>query len=353
MGLGAFPASHPQWLGMVGMHGAYEANHAMHDCDVMLAVGARFDDRVTGRLDAFSPDSTKIHVDIDPASIGKIVRADLGVIGDAGQALEAHSPAWPAPEPAGERSARLSPWWAQVDRWRAADSFAFVPSSTEIKPQHAIARLRALTRDRDVYVTTEVGQHQMWAAQHFGFDEPFRWMTSGGLGAMGYGLPAAVGVQTARPGSLVIDIAGEASIQMMLQELSTAVQHDLPVKVFILNNQWMGMVRQWQELLHGSRYAHSYSSSLPDFVKLAEAYGATGLRVSDPADLDAAILAMIDMPGPVVVDVRVAQHENCLPMIASGRAHNDMLLPEREAGADRAAAADIGSWIDAEGRALV
>ncbi len=353
MGLGAFPASDPAWLGMLGMHGAYEANHAMHDCDVMVAVGARFDDRVTGRLDAFSPGSAKIHIDIDPASIGKIVPVDVAVIGDAGRALEAMLASLPQVAPS-TRDTRLAPWRKQIEGWRARRSFAYRDSDSEIMPQHAVARLHALTKGRDVYVTTEVGQHQMWAAQHFGFDEPYRWMTSGGLGTMGYGLPAAVGVQAARPDALVIDIAGEASIQMMTQELSTAVQYGLPVKVFILNNEWMGMVRQWQELLHGGRYAQSYSASLPDFVKLAQAYGATGLRVSDPADLDAAIQRMIDTPGPVVVDVRVAKTENCLPMIPSGKAHNDMILPDDFSGRqDGAAAVDIGSVIDDAGRALV
>ena len=266
--------------------------------------------------------------------------------------------AWPAASrgrSAAEQTERLAPWRAEVEGWRARRSFAFSPSTTEIKPQHAVARLHALTRGRDVYVTTEVGQHQMWAAQHFGFEAPNRWMTSGGLGTMGYGLPAAVGVQMARPGALVIDIAGEASIQMMTQELSTALQYELPVKVFILNNQWMGMVRQWQELLHGGRHAHSYSESLPDFVKLAEAYGATGLRVSDPAELDDTILRMIDTPGPVVVDVRVSPTENCLPMIPSGRAHNDMILADDfdDWGDASAAAMDIGSVIDPRDRGLV
>ena len=355
MGLGVFPASDPAWLGMLGMHGAYEANQAMHDCDVMLAVGARFDDRVTGRVDAFSPSSKKIHIDVDPTSIGKIVPCDVPVIGDAGRALEALLAAWPGASrrrSKADQDTRLSDWRGQIDGWRAKRSFGFTPSPTEIKPQHAVARLHALTKGRDVYVTTEVGQHQMWAAQHFGFEEPNHWMTSGGLGTMGYGLPAAVGVQMARPGALVIDIAGEASIQMMTQELSTAVQYGLPVKVFILNNQWMGMVRQWQELLHGGRHAHSYSESLPDFVKLAEAYGATGLRVSDPAELDAVIQRMIDTPGPVVVDVMVTRDENCLPMIPSGRAHNDMLLPDHGEG-DQASAVDIGSVIDDAGRGLV
>ena len=353
MGLGAYPASGEAWLGMLGMHGSYEANHAMHDCDVMVAVGARFDDRVTGRVDAFSPGSTKIHIDVDPTSIGKIVPCDVPVIGDAGRVLEALLAAWP--KASGKRSkeeqdARLADWRREIDGWRAKKSFGFTPSKSEIRPQHAIARLHALTKDRETYITTEVGQHQMWAAQHYGFEQPNRWMTSGGLGTMGYGLPAAVGVQAAHPGALVIDIAGEASIQMMTQELSTAVQHDLPVKVFIINNEWMGMVRQWQELLHGSRYAHSYSSSLPDFVKLAEAYGATGFRVSDPAELDATILKMIETPGPVVVDCRVTKTENCLPMIPSGRAHNDMILPDE---GDAASAVDIGSVIDESGRGLV
>ena len=347
MGLGAFPASDPAWLGMLGMHGSYEANRAMHGCDVMVAVGARFDDRVTGRVDAFSPGSRKVHIDVDPGSIGKIVRCDAPVIGDAGRALEALLAAWPqasAGRTAAEQDARLAPWRAEIEGWRARDSFGFTPSPTEIRPQHAVARLHALTQGRDVYITTEVGQHQMWAAQHFGFEEPRRWMTSGGLGTMGYGLPAAVGVQMARPGALVIDIAGEASIQMMTQELSTAVQYGLPVKVFILNNEWMGMVRQWQSLLHEGRHAHSYSQAIPDFVKLAEAYGATGLRVSDPAQLDATIQAMIDTPGPVVVDVRVSKTEDCLPMIPSGRAHDDMILP-----GEALSAADIGTAADARG----
>ena len=343
MGLGAFPADDPAWLGMVGMHGAYEANHAMHDCDVMVCVGARFDDRVTGRLDAFSPGSKKIHIDIDPSSIGKIVRADLGLVGDAGHVLQALCETWRA------RSRRpasaLKPWWAQIDRWRARNGFGYAPSTDQIKPQHALQRLAALTQGRDLYVTTEVGQHQMWAAQFLPFRAPNRWMTSGGLGTMGYGLPAAIGVQAAHPHALVIDVAGEASIQMCIQELSTAVQHDLPVKVMILNNEWMGMVRQWQQLLHGERYSHSYSSSLPDFVKLAEAYGATGLRAEHPDQLDAAIRAMIDAKGPVLFDCRVTKDENCFPMIPSGKAHNDMLLGD--------SGADIGAVIDDAGRKLV
>ncbi len=343
MGLGAFPAADPAWLGMVGMHGAYEANHAMHDCDVMVCIGARFDDRVTGRLDAFSPGSRKIHIDIDPSSIGKIVRADIGIVGDAGRVLEAMIKAWGAkPRRPAET---LKPWWAAIDSWRARKGFGYVRSADQIKPQHALERLAALTRDRDLYITTEVGQHQMWAAQFLPFQAPNRWMTSGGLGTMGYGLPAAIGVQMAHPDALVIDVAGEASIQMCIQELSTAVQYDLPVKVMILNNEWMGMVRQWQQLLHGERYSHSYSSSLPDFVKLAEAYGAVGLRASHPDELDGSILAMIDSPKPVLFDCRVTKDENCFPMIPSGKAHNDMLLGD--------SGADMGSVIDDAGRKLV
>jgi acetolactate synthase-1/2/3 large subunit len=344
MGLGAFPASDPAWLGMVGMHGAYEANHAMHDCDVMVAIGARFDDRVTGRLDAFSPGSKKIHIDIDPSSIGKVVRADIGIVGDAGRVLEQLIASWKRQRLA-PNTAALRDWQAQIDVWRARRGFAYRRSETLIKPQHAIERLYDLTRGRDVYITTEVGQHQMWAAQFFHFDAPNRWMTSGGLGTMGYGLPAAVGVQVAHPGSLVIDIAGDASVQMTMQELSTAIQYDLPIKIFILNNQWMGMVRQWQELLHGERYSHSYSDSLPDFVKLAEAYGALGIRADHPNELDAAIQRMIDHPGPVLFDCRVENAENCFPMIPSGKAHNEMLLGE-DAG-------DLSSVIDDAGKKLV
>jgi len=343
MGLGAFPADDPAWLGMLGMHGAYEANHAMHDCDVMIAVGARFDDRVTGRLDAFSPGSKKIHIDIDPASINKLVRADVAVVGDAGACLEALSAA--LSRRLALAPGRLAPWWAQIDAWRARKGFAYRASSTLIKPQYAIERLYALTRDRDTYITTEVGQHQMWAAQFYHFQEPNRWMTSGGLGTMGYGLPAAMGVQIAHPDSLVIDIAGDASVLMNMQEMSTALQYDLPIKIFILNNEWMGMVRQWQQLLHGERYSHSYSSSLPDFVKLADAYGAVGLRAERPDDLDAAIREMIETPRPVIFDCRVEQSENCLPMIPSGKAHNEMILSE-DAG-------NLSSVIDDAGRGLV
>ncbi|MCF8506628.1 MAG: acetolactate synthase 3 large subunit [Caulobacter sp.] len=344
MGLGAFPAADPAWLGMLGMHGTFEANHAMHDCDVMICVGARFDDRVTGRLDAFSPNSKKIHIDIDASSINKNVRVDIGIVGDAGSVLDDLIAAWKAEGLTANRNA-LDDWWRQIDGWRARQCLSFRTNDTTIKPQQAIDRLYALTKDRDTYITTEVGQHQMWAAQHYRFQEPNRWMTSGGLGTMGYGMPAAIGVQLAHPGSLVIDIAGEASIQMCIQELSTAIQYDLPIKIFILNNEWMGMVRQWQELLHGQRYSHSYSESLPDFVKLAEAYGAVGIRCSDPAELDAKILEMIDSPRPVVFDCRVEKNENCLPMIPSGKAHNEMILPED--------GADIGSVIDDAGRRLV
>jgi acetolactate synthase-1/2/3 large subunit len=344
MGLGAFPADDPAWLGMVGMHGAYEANHAMHDCDVMIAVGARFDDRVTGRLDAFSPGSKKIHIDIDPSSIGKVVRADVGILGDAGKVLSALTEAWKRRSPA-QGPERLAEWWAQIDRWRARSGFAYRPSKDLIKPQYAIERLYELTKDRDTYITTEVGQHQMWAAQFYRFQEPNRWMTSGGLGTMGYGLPAAVGVQIAHPKSLVIDIAGDASVQMTMQEMATALQYDLPIKIFILNNEWMGMVRQWQQLLHGERYSHSYSASLPDFVKLADAYGGVGLRAEHPDELDGLIEEMIDMPKPVIFDCRVERAENCFPMIPSGKAHNEMLLGE-DVG-------DIGQVIGAAGRKLV
>ena len=343
MGLGAYPASGGAWLGMVGMHGAYEANNAMHDCDVMVCVGARFDDRVTGRLDAFAPGSKKIHIDIDPSSINKNVRVDIGIVGDCEDVLSQMIAAWKA-KPRRDETV-LAPWWAQIDHWRARKGFAYKNSAAVIKPQYAIERLYALTRGRDVYITTEVGQHQMWAAQFFHFNEPNRWMTSGGLGTMGYGLPAAVGVQLAHPDSLVIDIAGEASVQMTMQEISTAIQYDLPIKIFILNNEWMGMVRQWQQLLHGERYSHSYSESLPDFVKLAEAYGGVGIRADTPDELDAKILEMIDCPRPVIFDCRVEKAENCLPMIPSGKAHNEMILAE-DAG-------DIGSVIDEAGRRLV
>ena len=342
MGLGSFPASDPQWLGMLGMHGAYEANMAMHDCDVMICLGARFDDRVTGRLDAFSPNSKKIHVDIDPSSINKNVRVDIGIVADAGKAIAALLAQWQAR--VGKR-AEITAWNAQIDTWRARKGFAYRQSGEVIKPQYAVERLYELTKDRKTFITTEVGQHQMWAAQFYRFEEPNRWMTSGGLGTMGYGLPAAIGVQMAHKDGLVIDIAGEASIQMCIQEMSCAVQYGLPVKIFILNNEWMGMVRQWQQLLHGERYSQSYSHSLPDFVKLAEAFGAKGIRCEDPALLDAAIQDMIDYDGPVIFDCRVTKDENCFPMIPSGAAHNEMLL-----GDD---GQDLGTAIDEKGRQLV
>jgi acetolactate synthase-1/2/3 large subunit len=325
MGLGAYPASGPAWLGMLGMHGTWEANWAMHDCDLMICIGARFDDRITGRLDAFAPNSTKIHVDIDPSSINKNVKVDVPIIGDCAHVLEEMAALWRAGKASPEKKA-LAAWWKEIDTWRARKSLAYRPSKSVIKPQYAIQRLYELTKDRDTYITTEVGQHQMWAAQFYHFEEPNRWMTSGGLGTMGYGLPSAVGVQMAHPKSLVVDIAGEASVLMTMQEMSTAVQYRLPIKIFILINQYMGMVRQWQELLHGGRYAESYTHSLPDFVKLAEAYHAVGIRCEQPGDLDDAIKEMIAVDKPVLFDCRVDQTENCFPMIPSGRAHNEMLL---------------------------
>lgn len=327
MGLGAYPASGKNWIGMLGMHGTYEANMAMHDCDVMINVGARFDDRITGRLDAFSPGSRKIHIDIDPSSINKTVRVDIPIVGDCAHALEDMIRLWKAQQLHLDKAA-MKDWWAKIDKWRSRDSLRYKPRKDVIMPQYAIERLYALTRDKDVYITTEVGQHQMWAAQFFKFEDPNRWMTSGGLGTMGYGLPATVGVQMAHPDSLVIDIAGDASVLMTMQEISTAVQYRLPVKIFILNNQYMGMVRQWQQLLHGNRLSESYMDSLPDFVKLAEAYGAVGMRAEKPAELDAAIKEMIAVKRPVIFDCRVAALANCFPMIPSGKAHNEMLLGE-------------------------
>jgi len=344
MGLGAFPAANPQWLGMLGMHGTFEANWAMHDCDVMICVGARFDDRITGRLDAFSPGSKKIHIDIDPSSINKNVRVDIGIVGDCAHVLEDMLRLWREGQVTPDKKA-LAAWWKQIDEWRGKKSLAFRNSKEIIKPQYAIQRLYELTKGKDTYITTEVGQHQMWAAQHYHFEEPRRWMTSGGLGTMGYGLPAAIGVQMKHPKALVIDIAGEASILMNMQELSTAVQYELPVKVFILNNQYMGMVRQWQELLHEKRYAHSYTEALPDFVKLAEAYRAVGIRCEKPGDLDGAIKEMIDVKRPVIFDCVVDQKENCFPMIPSGRAHNEMLLGD--------AGVSIEDAITEEGKMLV
>jgi acetolactate synthase-1/2/3 large subunit len=334
MGLGAFSSDDKQFLGMLGMHGTYEANLAMHDCDVMLNIGARFDDRVTGRLNAFSPGSKKIHVDIDPSSINKNVPVEVPIVGDAGRVLAALIEAWKADGQAQDKHA-LTAWWRQIDEWRGVDCLRYRQEGKIIKPQHAVKRLYEITRElgRETFISTEVGQHQMWAAQYFGFQKPGRWMTSGGLGTMGYGLPAAMGVQIAHPDALCIDIAGEASILMNIQEMGTLAQYRLPVKVFILNNEYMGMVRQWQELLHGGRYSESYSAALPDFVKLAESFHAKGIRVTDAADLDAGIREMIAYPGPVIADIAVAKDENCFPMIPSGAAHNEMILgPEQEGG---------------------
>jgi acetolactate synthase-1/2/3 large subunit len=344
MGLGAFPAADPQWLGMLGMHGTWEANWAMHDCDLMICVGARFDDRITGRLDAFSPGSKKIHVDIDPSSINKNVKVDLPIIGDCAHVLADMLRLWRENRTKLDNKA-LDAWWSQIGKWRAKNSLAYRNSNEIIKPQYAIQRLYELTKDRDTYITTEVGQHQMWAAQFYQFQEGNRWMTSGGLGTMGYGLPASVGVQLAHPNSLVIDIAGEASVQMTMQEMSTAAQYDLPIKIFILNNQYMGMVRQWQELLHGGRYSHSYSEALPDFVKLADAYHAHGIRCSHPGELDDKIREMIDVKKPVIFDCVVDPTENCFPMIPSGRAHNEMLLGD--------AATRVEDAVTEEGKMLV
>lgn len=332
MGLGAYPADDQQWLGMLGMHGTYEANWAMHDCDVMICIGARFDDRVTGSLDKFAPNSTKIHVDIDPSSINKNVPVDIPIIADAGKAIEAMIGVWEKNNPTIDNKA-ITEWWRQIDEWRAKNCLAYQNDSRIIKPQYALERLRHFTGQdqRETFITTEVGQHQMWAAQFLPFNEPNRWMTSGGLGTMGYGLPAAIGVQMGNPDGLVIDVAGEASILMNIQEMSTAIQYRLPVKVFILNNQWMGMVRQWQELLHGERYSESYTDSLPDFVKLAEAYGGVGLRAENPDQLDDVIQEMMSTDRVTIVDVCVDQKENCFPMIPSGKAHNEMILsPDAE-----------------------
>jgi acetolactate synthase I/II/III large subunit len=346
MGLGAYPAAGKNWLGMLGMHGMYEANMAMHDCDVMINIGARFDDRITGRLNAFSPGSKKIHIDIDPSSINKTVRVDIPVVGDVAHALEDMIRVWKSKSLSLDKKA-LDAWWKQIDGWRARDCLKYRKNADVIMPQYAIERLYALTKDKDTYITTEVGQHQMWAAQFYRFEEPHRWMTSGGLGTMGYGLPAAVGVQMAHPKALVIDIAGDASVLMTMQEMSTAVQYRLPIKIFILNNQYMGMVRQWQQLLHGNRLSESYTEALPDFVKLAEAYGCVGMRASKPSELDAAIKEMIKTPHPVIFDCRVANLANCFPMIPSGKAHNEMLMGEDVPDEE------VGTAIDAKGKMLV
>jgi acetolactate synthase-1/2/3 large subunit len=340
MGLGAFPASSPQWLGMLGMHGTYEANMAMNKADLIVCLGARFDDRVTGRLDAFSPGSRKIHVDIDRSSVNKTVPVDLPVIGDVGRAMAAMLAGL---EALGKPLPGQTEWWARIEGWRARRSLDYVETGPEIMPQRAIADLFAATRGKDVIITTEVGQHQMWAAQHFHFDAPNKWLTSGGLGTMGYGFPAAIGAQLGNPDSLVICVAGDASVQMNIQEMGTATQYRLPVKVFILNNEYMGMVRQWQELTYESRYSNSYSDSLPDFVKLAEAYGWTGIRIEGLQELQSGIAQMIATPGPVLVDCRVAKLSNCFPMIPSGAAHTDMLLDPSQ----------VSGTMDDEAKALV
>ncbi|MCQ0092751.1 acetolactate synthase 3 large subunit [Roseovarius sp. M141] len=327
MGLGAYPASGKAWLGMLGMHGLYEANMAMHDCDLMINIGARFDDRITGRLDAFSPASKKAHIDIDPSSINKVIKADIPIVGDIAHVLEDLLKVWKSRGRKVNKES-IAKWNARIDEWRKVDCLSFKQDGPTIKPQYALARLEALTKDHDRYITTEVGQHQMWAAQYLGFEDPNRWMTSGGLGTMGYGFPASIGVQMAHRDALVINVAGEASWLMNMQEMGTAIQFRLPVKQFILNNERLGMVRQWQELLHGQRYSHSWSEALPDFVKLAEAFGAKGIRCSDPADLDDAIMEMIKYDGPVIFDCLVEKHENCFPMIPSGEPHNKMLLGE-------------------------
>jgi acetolactate synthase-1/2/3 large subunit len=342
MGLGAYPASGGKWLGMLGMHGLYEANMAMHGCDLMINIGARFDDRITGVLDAFSPKSIKAHIDIDPSSINKVIKADIPIVGDVAHVLEDILKVWKS-RGRKTNSEGVAKWWKQINEWQKVDCLKFKQEGKVIKPQHALQRLEALTKDHDRYITTEVGQHQMWAAQYLNFEDPNRWMTSGGLGTMGYGFPASIGVQMAHPEALVINVAGEASWLMNMQELGTAMQFNLPVKQFILNNERLGMVRQWQELLHGERYSHSWSESLPDFVKLADAFGAKGIQCSDPDDLDDAIMEMINYDGPVVFDCLVEKHENCFPMIPSGKAHNEMLLGE----------ADTQGVIDAKGSVLV
>ena len=346
MGLGAFPASDPQWLGMLGMHGTFEANKAMHECDLMINIGARFDDRITGKLDEFSPDSIKIHVDIDPSSINKNVHADVGIVGDCAHVLDDMIRLWRS-EGLQADKAGLGDWWKTIKRWRSRDCLNYRRSPDVIMPQHAIERVYELTRDRESYITTEVGQHQMWAAQFYRFEEPNRWMTSGGLGTMGYGLPAAIGAQLAHPNALVIDIAGDASILMNIQEMSTAIQYRLPVKIFILNNQYMGMVRQWQQLLHGNRLSESYMDSLPDFVKLAEAYGAVGIKAEHPDELDDKIEEMIAVDRPVIFDCRVAALANCFPMIPSGKAHHEMIL------GDDVRDEEVGEVIDEAGKVLV
>ena len=331
-GLGAYPGDDNQFLGMLGMHGTYEANNAMHDCDLLINIGARFDDRITGKIDEFSPKSKKIHIDIDPSSINKIIKVDLALVGDVKDVLNGVNKTLKKKNIDLKKSnkQKISKWWEQIQKWRNKNSLNFQNSDETIKPQHAVQRLYELTKNKDTFITTEVGQHQMWAAQHYKFNKPNRWMTSGGLGTMGYGLPAAVGVQIAHPEKLVIDIAGEASVLMTMQEMSTAVQYNLPIKIFILNNQYMGMVRQWQELLHEKNYSESYSEALPDFIKLAEAYGCKGILADKPSELDEKIKEMIQFDGPVIFDCRVDPNENCFPMIPSGKPHNQMILGPSE-----------------------
>ncbi len=331
-GLGAFPGNDPKFLGMLGMHGTYEANNAMHDCDLMINIGARFDDRITGKIDDFSPRSKKVHIDIDPSSINKNVAVDLAVIGDVKIVLGKLVSLLKQNglDLANSNRQKITTWWNEIENWRKKNSLSFINSNKIIKPQFAVQRLYELTKAQDTFITTEVGQHQMWAAQHYKFDKPNRWMTSGGLGTMGYGLPAAIGVQVANPEKLVIDIAGEASVLMTMQEMSTAVQYELPIKIFILNNHYMGMVRQWQELLHEKNYSESYITALPDFVKLAEAYGCVGIRANKPEELDGKIEQMLSINGPVIFDCVVDKAENCYPMILSGKPHNQMLLGKEE-----------------------
>ena len=327
-GLGAFPGDDNQFIGMLGMHGTYEANNAMHDCDLLINIGARFDDRITGKIDEFSPKSKKVHIDIDPSSINKIIKVNLAIVGDVNEVIRATIKKISKKQNGlnDSNKQQISKWWEQIQKWREKNSLGFVNSDTDIKPQYAVQRLYELTKNQDTFITTEVGQHQMWAAQHYKFNKPNRWMTSGGLGTMGYGLPAAVGVQIAHPDKLVIDIAGEASVLMTMQEMSTAVQYNLPIKIFILNNQYMGMVRQWQELLHEKNYSESYSEALPDFVKLAEAYGCKGIKAENPDELDGKIKEMVNHNGPVIFDCHVDPNENCFPMIPSGKPHNQMIL---------------------------
>ena len=331
-GLGSFPGTDNQFLGMLGMHGSYEANNAMHDCDLLINIGARFDDRITGKIDEFSPNSKKIHIDIDPSSINKIIKVDLPIVGDVEEVVVSTIKTIKKLKPnfAKSNKQKISKWWEKIQKWRSINSFDFVNSAKTIKPQYAVQRLYELTKNKDTYITTEVGQHQMWTAQHYKFDKPNRWMTSGGLGTMGYGLPASVGVQVAHPSKLVIDIAGEASVLMTMQEMSTAVQYSLPIKIFILNNEYMGMVRQWQELLHDKNYSESNIAALPDFVKLAEAYGCLGIRAKTPEELDDKIIEMINTDRPVIFDCLVEKEENCFPMILSGKPHNQMLLGPKD-----------------------